>query len=186
MNKKVFILNVPAGQGKDHLARWLKDNHGFNHLEFKTALFDIALLVAHNVSWDEWWERYVTPNKELPWDKLGGLSQRQFLIKISEEWVKPVFGKDYFGLRAATNVKRCVSNNIVFSDGGFNSEIAPLVERLGWGNVIICQWGKDRVGAWKGDSRNWIEGYNTLLLPDNDFSAEWPSRCFEILKGAMK
>ena len=179
--KKVFILNVPPRQGKDYLAKWLFNNKGFHHHEFKAALFDIALEVAYNVSWDEWWNRYETNDKELPWDKLGGLSQRQFLIKISEEWVKPVFGKDYFGLRAAKSAEISGSDLIVYSDGGFESEIVPLAERFGYNNVIICQWGKDNPDAFKNDSRNWITGFKTLTLPDNDFTPQWVDKCWEVI-----
>lgn len=184
MNPKIFILNCFPRQGKDYLARWLWFYQKFTNRQFKDKLFDIALEVS-SISDNEWFARYNTDYKELPWDKLGGLSQRQFLIKISEEWVKPVFGKDYFGNALCQQIEKDFqkgSTLFAISDGGFVEETQVLVDAFGHDNVFVCQWNKSNPDAFKKDSRGWIEGFQTIPLPDNDFKEDWPERCWEVIK----
>jgi hypothetical protein len=181
---KVFVLNCFPRQGKDHLAKFLKANHRFHHFEFKSRLFDLALEIA-DVEWAEWGLRYETM-KEIPWEKLGGLSQRQFLIKISEEWIKPVFGERYFGERLADSIERSRCKLAVVSDGGFEQELIPLYEKFGEENVYICQWNKDNSDAFKGDSRNWITRGNIITLPDNDGKdLDWTYKCLDVISNVI-
>lgn len=185
MNPKIFILNCFPRQGKDYLARWLWLNEGFTNRQFKDKLFDIALEVS-GIGDNEWFSRYETNDKELPWDKLGGLSQRQFLIKISEEWVKPVFGKDYFGKSLCQQIKSEVKRgdmHFAISDGGFVEETQILADEFGYDNVFVCQWNKSNPEAFKNDSRSWIEGFQTIILPDNNFKFDWTEQCWGVLKG---
>lgn len=181
---KVFVLNCYPRAGKDYLSRFLKQECGYHHFEFKSRLFDLALEIA-DVEWDEWFLRYETM-KEIPWNKLGGLSQREFLIKISEEWIKPVFGKRYFGERLAASIERSGCKVAVVSDGGFIDELVPLHEKFGQENVYICQWNRDNPNAFKGDSRSWITEGNIVMLPDNDGKdSEWVWKCRDIISGIV-
>ena len=94
--KTVVLLNSPAGAGKDTIGAMLAEVLFGDVCQFKDKLFEIAILAA-NVSETEWFLRYNQRElKEKPWDKLGGLTQREYLIRISEEWVKPTLGDDYF------------------------------------------------------------------------------------------
>ena len=91
--KFVIILNGPPSSGKDAGCMELKKFFPHSrHSEMKEHLFEMALLIS-GVSKEHWFQRYNNRDlKELPWDKLGGLTQREFLIRISEDWCKPVFG----------------------------------------------------------------------------------------------
>lgn len=122
MKKTILILNGGPGIGKDTLADLIMA-HNFRKMEMKSRLIELALIIS-GINSFEWNLRYNNRKfKELPWDRLGGLSQRQFLIRVSEEWIKPTFGDDYFGLLASDEIDLCLPNNIVFPDGGFLPEV---------------------------------------------------------------
>lgn len=131
--KTIFILNGPPNSGKDTLASFMTVKYGAQWLQFKDKLFELAMSIS-NIDNYTWYERYNNRQlKDAPWDMLGNLSQREFLIKISEEWVKPIFGKDYFGKMSKHKIDEISStptfvpkNIFVFSDGGFIEEINAL------------------------------------------------------------
>jgi hypothetical protein len=166
--KIIIVLSGPPSCGKDTAAsafnRWY---HCCEHLEMKRQLFKIAKSIIP-FSEKEWDERYECPTlKSQPWDKLGGLSQRQFMIKISEEWCKPIFGKDYFGHMAVKSVID-TDNDIpwttntfyFFSDGGFMEEIECLKEVKDSKLIVIRIHREGK--SFAGDSRNY------LYLPGSD------------------
>lgn len=127
----IIILNAPPHCGKDTIADTLRDNHKFAKTEFKHTMFSAALALS-GLSKEEYMSRYNNRDlKEKPWDKLGGLSCREFMIHISEEVMKPLFGQDVFGKRASSAcdfAMTCGYNHIVFSDGGFIDEVKALSE----------------------------------------------------------
>lgn len=176
---KIIILNCPKQTGKDTIADLFNNRLNFNKMEFKDHLFFLALSVS-GISREDWFTRYNTPDKENPWDRLGGLSQREFLIKISEEWIKPVFGKYHFGQKAADKIGEILKNPstsdyFIFSDGGFKEELEPIVNRYGAENILILQWTRNFV-SWGNDSRTWLKQEDTpakiIRIDDNDTSIE--------------
>lgn len=125
---KVIILNGPAGCGKDTLARALVEM-GFAKgvASFKNPMFNIAMAALGQDAYREFLDGYDDrARKEKPEGFLNGLSRRQFMIAISEQFIKPVFGDDYFGKYLAGNLPDGDEVFIV-SDGGFASEVAPIV-----------------------------------------------------------
>ena len=142
MPRKVIILNGAPSSGKDTIAKLFKDQINFEHMEVKAELFKIALQLS-GISHGDWFERYDNREnnfKEQPWDRLGGLSQREFLIKISEEWMKPVFGNHIFGKKAAESVMLLNDDSVaVFSDGGFQDELNAMVQELGEDNILLVR-----------------------------------------------
>ena len=161
---KIFILNAPPRAGKDSLAEYLHKELGASKFSFKDKLFAIAF-VTGNFTRDEWlnvWiPRYNTDAKDKPWDRIGGISQRDYLIKISEEWIKPHYGNDYFGNCLVNNINNQRCDIAVVSDGGFVDEIEPLFNKYGKENVYIVQWSKKGC-SFENDSRDYIDDY-----PDN-------------------
>ncbi|QYW05835.1 putative ATP-binding protein [Vibrio phage vB_VpaP_G1] len=155
---KILILNGPAGSGKDTLGKllvqslnkWYGDNVSVN-AEFKGALIDIAIKVAGLKQW-EWDRMYTRAEKERSQPRLGGLSPREFLIKISEEWVKPVFGDSHFGELALAGVNEARQSYVVFTDGGFIKEAIPLTENH---DVTVARLHRDGFD-FRGDSRDYI------------------------------
>lgn len=149
--KKVIILNGPPGAGKDTIAAELVKHLGWNHCEFKRQLFNLTKTI-YQISDEEWDEHYTREQKEQFWDKLDGLSPRNALIKVSEEVIKPNFGKDYFGIAAAKSLKEGYN---VFSDGGFYDELLPLKDVVGAENILLIRLYRDGC-TFAGDSRSYI------------------------------
>jgi len=176
----VVILNGPPNSGKDALAKLLADMGFAIRLEMKQCLFSVALQ-ASGISEPAWFSRYNDKVlKEEPWHLLGGLSQRQFLIKISEDWMKPVFGQGVFGERMADEAQHMIWKTkgkvpIVFTDGGFEEELNAMVNKLGIDNVLLVRLHRDGT-SFKGDSRNYLRSikhtvdlYNNSTLEDAAF-----------------
>jgi hypothetical protein len=162
---KIIVLNCPPRSGKDTIANEFAERNGFKILSFKERLIEIALLVS-NVSREEWENRYEN-YKDVPWERLGHLSQRQYLIKISEEWVKPIHGKSYFGKIIAENASN-YKGICILPDGGFEEEIIPLYEKYA-NNLLILQWSRSGC-TFENDSRDWITRFPeiTIRIADND------------------
>ena len=168
---KVVIFNCPPRSGKDAVAEIIKEKRGIPTFSFKKRLIEIALAIS-GVSHEVWNARYET-KKDEPWDKTFGLSQRQFLITVSEDLIKPNFGQDYFGIALARQISVYQGNAdfCIVTDGGFESEIKPL-EAYGH-SVKILQWEATFSGArtnFDNDSRNYVYTADTHRLPDNDSS----------------
>lgn len=163
MKGKVIILNGPPGSGKDTIAEAMSDPYARTHpitihLEVKAKLFEQAMEIS-GIGSSDWHLRYNDRKlKETPWSRLGGLSQREFLIKISEEWVKPIFGKDYYGKAAveAAADELLGGHNVVFSDGGFQEEFDTIKSIVGKGSILLVRLYREGTN-WDGDSRGYLK-----------------------------
>lgn len=153
---KVIILNGPAGCGKDTLAMALVEM-GFakGTTSFKNPMFNIALAALGQDAYHEFLDGYDDrARKEKPEGFLNGLSRRQFMIAISEQFIKPVFGDDYFGKYLAENLPDG-DEVFVVSDGGFASEVAPIV--AAGHDVRIVRLHREGY-TFEGDSRGYLYG----------------------------
>ena len=149
------IFNGPPGSGKDEACAFLKSNYGYKHLQMKDELFiDTAEYYGVSLEWfmNGYDDRTL---KEYPRDELGGVSKRQALIHVSENIMKPKYGKDYYGRKTAEKMDSVSS--YCFSDGGFIEEILPVINTIGQENICIVQL--HRTGcSFSSDSRNYIHG----------------------------
>lgn len=172
MGKRIVILNCPPRSGKDTIAEEFVKRHNFGMMSFKYHLKKIALLISAIplYMWDHRYER----EKDKPWELLNGLSQRQYLIKISEEWVKPLHGKEYFGQRVVEDISRSGLDSFILPDGGFKEEMKPVLNEYGPNSVLILQWG--RAGSsFDNDSRDWVTDFPEVtrkMERDNDTTIE--------------
>ncbi len=165
----IVVLNGPPSSGKDTIAEYLTEHHGYAEARFKTKLVQIALMISQ-ISGFDWCTRYDDRElKETPWDRLGGLSQREYLIKISEDWVKPLHGESYFGDVLAQRIKYNYEGmDVILSDSGFVEEIKPVLA-LGISTLIVRLY---REGcSFDGDSRDYLPvtlGVPTVVIHNND------------------
>lgn len=149
---QIIILNGPPNVGKDTLVRELSENYNATTCSFKNPMFDIAL-AASGIRQEDWDARYNDRSlKEQPWDRLNGMTCRQFMINISEDFIKPLFGNDHFGKLACDQVREGLN---IFTDGGFPDETRTLLEEFGQRNVKVVRLMREDC-TFAGDSRNYL------------------------------
>ena len=156
---KVVILNGPPSSGKDVIAALIANKGLFREASFqmqvKETLFEQALALSQ-INQEEWFGRYNDRDlKEQPWDRLCGLSVREFMIKISEEYVKPIFGKDFYGQKAGEKALGLITEgfNVAFSDGGFQEEFDQMKSIVGAENILLVRLHREGC-TFAGDSRS--------------------------------
>lgn len=199
---KVVIFNSPPRLGKGEAAKHMISItntvdcfYTAHHREFKDSLFKLVssmygitveeFLVGydlkHEYSETGWYKDYKqfgisSGLDRYCEDKIKHLSQRDSLIHMSENIIKPVFGEDAFGKAL---VESLPSTGIVFvSDGGFSEELKPILDKVGAENTLVVRIHRKGVG-FDGDSRSYLkeddfEEYNNLVMKDinNDSSLE--------------
>lgn len=160
-NKKVIVLNAPPNSGKDVgveflVKKFLGIGRLSHHQEFKRGLFK-ATKAAYGISENEWESMYTRENKERKTSRLvisnRPVSPREALINMSEVVMKPLFGKEVFGIMAAEALEEGLN---FFSDGGFNEEMLPLKREVGENNILLLRISREGC-SFEGDSRSYID-----------------------------
>lgn len=175
---KIIILNAPPGAGKDTIGnmveRWSREH--VVKMSFKAPMFEIALAILGSHDYGKFLDAYNDrERKEKPLDILSGKTPREFMIWISEDVIKPQFGKQYFGKRFNQEARKSVYP-IICTDGGFQDEVIALIEA--GHNVQVCRLHRENF-TFEGDSRNYIQlpigwhgvngyGEHDLFLRDGD------------------
>ena len=169
--KSMIILNGPPGSGKDTVGGILLQKLDGYHVEFKEALitlYDAVVAGTRKVTKGrslitvrvpQWFEA----DKDIPQKALKGKTPRQEIIRLSEEWAKPIFGDDVFGRAVLNRTRKSVHNGwFVCTDGGFRAEIEPILESM---TVYIAQI--EREGCtFENDSRSYVGGHEfSTALP---------------------
>lgn len=166
----VVILNAPPSSGKTVAQNHLFNEEGFTCFSFKSKLIDLVISV-YNIDPEVWWDWYTTEGKEIPRKELNGKSCRQALIHMSEEVIKPAFGKDYFGkisgVKILQHIDRTFGEVLQYAsdDGGFDEEVEALGEVIGFENIYIIQIYRDGYN-YSNDSRKYID---TEKIPDQNY-----------------
>lgn len=164
-NNKVFVT---GNSGKDYAAEYIKNAFGGHVFSFKKYLVDLTknFYCLGSSVWEEW---YTEKGKNVPREALGGLSQREALIHVSENVIKPVFGDEVFGECAALDLQdEQHERNIhlaVSSDSGFEEETYPLIDFFGANNVFIVQLYSEGC-SFDGDSRSYLD---VEEIPDGNY-----------------
>lgn len=151
----IVIFNGPPGSGKDEAAAWFK-RRGFEHLSFKHYLFreTIAEFEVDTIWFMDGFNN--RDMKETPEEELRGMSRREAMIHVSEDIIKPKYGKSYFGDQVASQIQS--RKNYAISDGGFVEELKPLINKVGPENIILVQLVRDGC-SYRSDSRRYFNGY---------------------------
>lgn len=172
----LIILNGPPDTGKDTAADYLVEKYGYTKLEMKGALRRMAHAMASlalpadkvkNVCDCLEYNRELKETIRVA--AFGNRTWREFLIWISEEVCKPIFGQDIFALAAVKAVRDCGSDRVVFSDGGFQIEVDTMYRHLGPINLVhVFREGR----SFTSDSRGYVsqpEQYRTPWSLVNNF-----------------
>jgi len=125
---KIVFLNGPPRSGKDTAAVFLQENWGFKHLKFAKTLKQAThvLFGLSDIDID-----HFEASKDEPTPLFHGKTPREAYISLSEHYIKPVYGNDFWGKAALQEIQRSKADCIVFSDCGFKKEIEPIIEHYG-------------------------------------------------------
>lgn len=164
--KTLFLFNSPPDSGKDFISDFLSDSFGFEHIRFKTKLFDLVKTIF-SIDDDEWEYLYHRTRKEIPTERLGGRSPREAMIFVSEEIIKPTMGEEYFGEALMKTIEKSDSKVFCCSDSGFPDEVQPSIRYLTTNNIRVVRiFRGDRTYEMFNDSRRY--------LSPEDFNGEIP------------
>lgn len=151
---KFYILNGPAGIGKDTIAHYVTEHDkSFAQLEFKAGLYKAT---AERYGVDRSWFKRVAVDrilKETPLSLLGNKSPREAMIDTSENFIKPTYGKSYFGKALLVESDKYPVDNFIVSDGGFVEEALALVEA---GHEVHVIHLRNPSFSFEGDSRDYV------------------------------
>jgi len=159
LRKRVVILNGPPDSGKDTLAEYCSQQRHSRYEDhacvrrFKEQLYVVTAMM-YCVDY-QWLVEVANDRdqKEKPQPELR-CSPREALIYTSEQVVKPGFGDEWFGKKAAASLDK--GHIHYFSDGGFEAEMNPLLAEVGQANFLLvrlCREGR----TFAGDSRRYID-----------------------------
>jgi len=185
MTKTVVFLNGPPGSGKDTIAKIIVDacnSRPFLNLDQKPNPKDVH--IQKHVKGSATIVKYAQPLRtaaigafnhlnldEDNFDKHKSskiyedneLTLRQWMIKYSEEFMKPIFGKDIFGKIAYSEIKEKlnVHDNIFITDSGFAEETSFIVKSLneeydGCIKFVLVHLSREGF-SFKNDSRSYID-----------------------------
>lgn len=161
MTKKLILLNAPPRCGKDtsvgiiteHLKQYSRTVVGHKFAApLKNGTHSFFGLEGVGID-------HYEDSKGEPKPELFGLTPREAYIKFSEECIKPVFGKDYFGRIASKSIQRLLldtSDVVVVSDFGFLEEFIPLLADIPSHQMISIQLEREGIG-YEGDSRSYVD-----------------------------
>ena len=156
----IIVFNGPPGSGKDQACDVLSKTSSFAHLSFKEQLFK-ETFKYFGVSKGWFMKGYNDRSvKEMPVPqlKVNGkkLSRRQAMIHVSENYLKPKYGKSIFGDKLVSEM--CGKDQtICVSDGGFSEELQPIINRFGIDDLIVVQLTREGCN-FSGDSRRYLQG----------------------------
>lgn len=173
---KLLLLNGPPGSGKDFIGNLIhRMDPTFTHVDkFARELKEMAHrahgfpTALHNAFED---------GKDVPQSYLGGRTWRMAYIAMSEQYAKPLFGQDYWGVCLARDLnwhmKSPIRRNgaptlIVITDSGFEPEATRLLAEC---HGMFDQVRLVRLSApgktFAGDSRRYI------TLPGVEMAEVW-------------
>lgn len=153
MVKNVILFNGPPRSGKDTYANELLKyipNAQIFHLAgvLKNATHSVYGL--SDVPYD-----YFEENKDLPNEIFFGKTPRECYIHMSEHYLKPLHGTDFFIKKAVDMIRKSDSDFWFIPDCGFDEEVKYLsnCEDLRCIYVILSREGKN----FNNDSRKYID-----------------------------
>jgi hypothetical protein len=176
---KILFVNGPRQSGKDTAVKFLVREFGCRTYKMAGPMKGAAPELL-GISHDDARVYFEDPAAKLrPHKDFFGMSPVQWLIWLSEEVMKPKFGKDYFGRIAVRNLSEPTQSPFTaISDCGFRDECIPLVRTFGPRNCHVFQL--HRPGkTYDGDSRGYLE-LTDLGVPLTEIRNEYTLDVFKM------
>lgn len=165
--KRVVLLNGPPKCGKDTLASHLVPYFAFQKMKFAAPIKRMAagLLDMRTELIEEYKDHEMNILcKETVSDEFGIAPTysekdtiRRLLIRISEDFLKPVYGDTIFGKIAVREMQRSSYSLNVFTDSGFATEAASIIRAIGKSNVLLIRLHREGCDFTE-DSRSYLSG----------------------------
>lgn len=155
---KILLLNGPPRSGKDTAGEFISRRAGPNARIFKFA--GVLKDMVHGA-----FGLYgVAPNhfedvKDQPQQLFLGKTPREMYISMSEDWFKPLYGKDVYGKFLAQKIesfKNAHGELAIVTDSGFREEAEVLVKTFGAENILLLRVYREGHG-FSNDSRSYID-----------------------------
>jgi hypothetical protein len=114
------------------------------------------------------------------------------MIYVSEDITKPALGNDIFGVCVAREVED--GKDYAISDGGFEDELVPLINRVGADNIVLVQLTREGCD-YSSDSRRYFNGNlvkeyiiqrPTSINTDHVLPNEFPIRTYRVHNNGSK
>lgn len=150
--KTAVLLNGPPGSGKDFICNAFRLHH------FKASFKSGLWYWSRKLLSEEMYKRLETfyDNRDfkerIPHIEFCGrlYTNREWFKFLSEEYVKPKYGKDWFGRFTLNSIRLDKCNLVLCSDSGFEEEAQVLID-AGFRVIVIHL---ERQGCtWENDSR---------------------------------
>lgn len=104
------------------------------------------------------------------------MTLRQFYIHVSENLMKPLFGKRVFGKLAVEYIRQSHEAVTTISDSGFVDEAMPIIEYFGAEHVLLVRL--HRPGkSFAGDSRSYVDLPVQTIDIENDKDMDAFEKC---------
>lgn len=155
---RIVFLNGPPGCGKDTAVSRLVPYLQFTHLKFAAPIKRmLCALLQEDMKWLEMMKDQ--PHRTLALHQEDAILQewdtpRATLIALSETFLKPRYGKDFFGRVMLNEISKSANSLIILSDSGFLEEALPVVKKYGHGNCLHLKLYRD-TKTFDGDSRSY-------------------------------
>ena len=161
----IILLNGPPSSGKDTAAMFMKKYLPGSVREYKiSTTLKSGLQTLLGLEQEDWNRMLAYGAKDEPQLPLD-ITPREALIKLSEDYMKVLFGEDIFGHIAVRRLKRMVSaDHILITDIGFTYEVIPILEEFGSKKIRILKLSRPNCN-YKKDSRSYLNTDSLKMTP---------------------
>ena len=168
---QIIFLNGPRHSGKDTAANFIYAAFPLSRLrKFSTPLkASVAAMFNIDPRLVREFEEVGSSAKLVPRKELLGMSWVEALIWLSEDVLKPKFGKQFFGHIMLQQLAGAQPGHLsVITDSGFADEAFPVIKAFGASNCHLFQL--HRLGCtFDGDSRDyWTIANNKTHIVSNE------------------
>lgn len=150
----IVFINGPPSSGKTTAARFLSSRLK-NCAEFESSMClrgALRWMLAIPYGSDP----FSPQNKDLPMQELNGLTPRQAMIKLAQDYMKPLFGDDVFGHVVVRHMAGAIWSNAIVSGLGFDLEALVIVKAFK-GYQIECLKLYKEGCSFDNDSRDYLD-----------------------------